>query len=129
MNELAALTPWLVAMVVLMAFSGFFSASEAALFYLRPRQLRGMESGTTAERSATELLKQPDRLLSAILFWNLLINVVYFSISSICSIRIERIPQLGQTGAILFAVASLLAIIFFSAVSYTHLTLPTILLV
>ena len=114
MNELAALTPWLVAMVVLMAFSGFFSASEAALFYLRPRQLRGMESGTTAERSATELLKQPDRLLSAILFWNLLINVVYFSISSICSIRIERIPQLGQTGAILFAVASLLAIIFFS---------------
>jgi len=56
----------------------------------------------------------PDRLLSAILFWNLLINVVYFSISSICSIRIERIGALGQTGAVLFAVASLLAIIFFS---------------
>ncbi len=114
MNELAALTPWLVAMVVLMAFSGFFSASEAALFYLRPQQLRGMEGGSAAERAATELLKQPDRLLSAILFWNLLINVVYFSISSICSIRIERIGMLGQTGAIVFAVASLLAIIFFS---------------
>ena len=86
MNELAALTPWLVAMVVLMAFSGFFSASEAALFYLRPRQLRGMESGTTAERSATELLKQPDRLLSAILFWNLSVSYTHLTLPTICSV-------------------------------------------
>ena len=93
MNELAALTPWLVAMVVLMGFSGFFSASEAALFYLRPRQLRGMESGTTAERSATELLKQPDRLLSAILFWNLLINCLLYTSPSPRDGLLSRMPS------------------------------------
>lgn len=114
MNELATLTPWLVAMVVLMGLSGFFSASEAALFYLRPRELREMEGGLATERTASQLLKQPDRLLSAILFWNLLINIVYFSLSSSCSIRIEKMAAWGQTGAVLFAVLSLLAIIFFS---------------
>ena len=114
MIELAALGPWLIAMVILMALSGFFSASEAALFYLRPRDLRQMESGTTADRAAANLMQNPDRLLSAILFWNLLINIVYFSISSVCSIGIEKLPAFGQTGAVVFAVVSLLAIIFFS---------------
>jgi len=32
MTELIPLAPWLIAMVILMACSGFFSASEAALF-------------------------------------------------------------------------------------------------
>ena len=104
----------LLTMAVLMASSCFFSASEAALFYLQPRDRREMKSGTRGEKVATQLLKDPDRLLSAILFWNLVINISYFSISSIVAIQIEGSNPQGQTGAIAFAASSLLAIIFFS---------------
>ena len=103
MDSLLQLLPMLAAMVVLMACSGFFSASEAALFYLSPRDRRGMTSGTPGEQAATNLLQDPDRLLSAVLFWNLVINVAYFAIASVCSIRLERDPSLGNSGAVIFA--------------------------
>ena len=108
------LLPWLIAMAVLMACSGFFSASEAALFYLQARDRREMKTGSRAEHAAAILLKDPDRLLSAVLFWNLVINIVYFAISSKCAIRLEQDASMGQTAAVTFAVVSLLAIIFLS---------------
>jgi CBS domain containing-hemolysin-like protein len=112
MDSFLELSPWLFAMIALMACSGFFSASEAALFYLRPSDRQAMKSGSAGDRAANELMDRPDRLLSAILFWNLVINIAFFTISSICAIRIEE--RLGQSSAILFAIVSLLAIIFFS---------------
>ena len=114
MTELITLWPWLVTMVILMACSGFFSASEAALFYLRPRDIRAMESGSVSQKAAAKLLEEPERLLSAILFWNLVINIIYFAISSICSLRLECMESMGQSGAVIFATGSLFAIIFFS---------------
>ena len=45
MDSFLQLLPWLIAMALLMACSGFFSASEAALFYLPPRDRRAMASG------------------------------------------------------------------------------------
>ena len=113
MANLIPLLPWCAAMLILMACSAFFSASEAALFYLRPSDRRAMKSGTTGEKTATRLLKNPDRLMSAILFWNLVINLAYFAISSICAIRLEK-SDWGQTGAVVFVGISLFAIIFFS---------------
>ena len=114
MSSFLELLPWLIAMVILMGCSSFFSASEAALFYLKPRDRRDMRNGRRREQTAARLLREPDRLLTAVLFWNLVINITYFAISSICAIRIERDETLGQTGAVLFALVSLLAIIFFS---------------
>jgi CBS domain containing-hemolysin-like protein len=116
MNELLPLLPWFITMVALIICSAFFSASEAALFYLQPRDRREMAGadGTTGEKVAAGLLDDPDRLLSAVLFWNLVINVGYFAISSIVAIRIERIPSLGSSGAWLFASLTLLLIIFCS---------------
>jgi Mg2+/Co2+ transporter CorB len=108
------LLPWLVTMAVLLICSAFFSASEAALFFLQPRDRRMMAGGNPAQRMAVSLLDRPERLLSAVLFWNLVINIAYFSISSICALRIEQNPALGQSVAFGFAMASLLAIIFFS---------------
>ncbi len=110
MGEFAELLPWLIAMVGLMAGSGFFSASEAALFYLRPRDREQMKGGTAGQRTAYRLTENPERLLSAILFWNLAINIAYFAISSILAIRLEKH---GSGASILFAVGSLLAVIFF----------------
>jgi putative hemolysin len=105
---------WLAAMAVLLASSAFFSGSEAALFFLSGRDRRALRSGTRAQRLAGSLLADPDRLLSAILFWNLVINVTYFAIASIISLQLGRHPEGGQTMAWGFALVSLLTIIFFS---------------
>lgn len=114
MDSLIQLAPWLVTMAILIACSSFFSASEAALFYLQANDRRSMRNGNVSEQVAMRLLTDPERLLSAVLFWNLVVNIAYFSISSICAISIERNEHLGQAGAITFAMVSLLAIIFFS---------------
>lgn len=114
MDSFIQLLPWLATMAVLMACSAFFSASEAALFYLQPRDRRAMRNGASGERAAIRLLTDPDRLLSTVLFWNLVINIAYFAIASICAIRLEEDPKMGQAAAVTFAMSSLLAIIFFS---------------
>ncbi len=106
--------PWLIAMVVLIGCSGFFSASEAALFYLRREDRRVLAAGSPAQRVAERLLHDPERLLSAVLFWNLATNIAYFAIASIVGIRLERHPSVGQTGGAMFAAAALLTIIFCS---------------
>lgn len=108
------LLPWLVAMVVLIGCSGFFSASEAALFSLRLRDRERLATGGASQQMAARLLDDPDRLLSAVLFWNLVINMVYFAIVSVVSLRLERELTVGRTYPAAFAAAALLVIIFFS---------------
>ncbi|MFP6667291.1 MAG: CNNM domain-containing protein, partial [Pirellulales bacterium] len=71
--------PWLIAMVVLIFCSAFFSSSEAALFFLSRRDREQLAAGNHAQRLAARLLADSERLLTAILFWNLLINIVYFA--------------------------------------------------
>lgn len=112
MEALITIAPWLLPMIVLLAFSGLFSASEAAFFYLKLEQRRRLQRGGPSQRVAFRLLQDPDRLLTAILFWNLVINVAYFSLASIAGIRLER--EAGPAAATLFAGLSLLTIIFFS---------------
>lgn len=106
--------PWLIPMVALIVLSAFFSSSEAALFSLRARDRRTLARRGAAGRAADALLDHPERLLSAILFWNLLVNMLYFGIASIVGGRLERAEQGGSAAAIGFTVASLLAIIFCS---------------
>ena len=114
MNAVLAVYPWLIAMTFLIAGSAFFSGSEAALFCLRMADMRRMRDGTTAQQVAASLLKDPDRLLSAVLFWNLVINVTYFAIVSIVALRISEHPEGAGSVAALFSLAALLTIIFFS---------------
>ena len=103
--------PWLTAMLVLMFFSAFFSSSEAAFFYLRRADRRRLASGNRADRIAVELLGEPDRLLTAVLFWNLVVNLAYFTIASIISLELE---ETRPTTAGVFAVGALLSMIVFS---------------
>lgn len=112
MNVLIENWPWLAAMSVLIAFSAFFSGSEAALFSLRWRDRRQLSKGSTSQRVAAQLLIDPDRLLSAVLLWNLAINMTYFGMASIVGLKMER--QLGGSSAGVFFAVSLVAIIFFS---------------
>ena len=111
MALIVELWPSLTAMAVLIALSAFFSASEAALFSLRWADRRHLEDGSPGQKVAAALLGDPDRLLSAVLFWNLVINMTYFAIVSRAGIYLQG-SRAWLAGA--FATASLLAIIFFS---------------
>lgn len=109
-------TEWwsLAAMTLLIGFSAFFSGSEAALFSLHEKQRRRIATAGGAGKRVGVLLSEPDRLLSAILFWNLLINMTYFAIAAGIGGRLDADSQVGSTGAIVFTMTSLLTIIFLS---------------
>lgn len=98
--------PMLAAMLVLIVASGLFSGSEAALFSLKERDRKRIGHNGAAGRVVTLLLAEPDRLLAAILFWNLLINMTYFTLVAIVSADLSR-PGI-------FTLVCLLTIIFFS---------------
>ena len=111
MQVLSEYTPWLVSMGVLILCSAFFSSSEAALFYLNERERRRLTSGNRAQRIAAGLLAEPDRLLTAVLFWNLVTNVAFFTIASITSLALKANGRAAEAAA--FAVGSLLVLIVF----------------
>ena len=80
--------PGLVAMLALMGISGFLSASETALFFLSHEEIRGFRLGRARERAAAALLSDPDRVLTGILFWNFVVNLLYFAIAIVVSQRL-----------------------------------------
>ena len=106
--------PGMVAMLILMIASSFFSASETALFYLSHDDVRGLRVGRPREQLVASLLSDPDRLLTAILFWNLIINLSYFAVGVIVAARLSAADQRMAAGV--YTVASLLGIILFGEV-------------
>ena len=114
MSSLAPYLPWLLLMAALTACSAFCSGSEAALFYLNLHERRRFAHGNRAQRTVVRLLETPDRLLSAILFWNLLINLTYFTVNSVVMLDLDRNHQ--TTAAGIFEVTALLALILFGEV-------------
>jgi CBS domain containing-hemolysin-like protein len=109
---LATYAPGLAAMGVLILASAFFSCSEAALFCLDRVDYRKLASGGRSARTALRLLDDPDRLLTAVLFWNLLVNLSYFAIASMIGLRFERSERPAEAAALAFG--ALLLIIVFS---------------
>ncbi|MCS7305336.1 MAG: CNNM domain-containing protein [Thermoguttaceae bacterium] len=109
-----AYLPWWIAMGGLLGASGFFSASEAALFSLTPADRRRFACGSQAEQLASRLLQDADRVLTAVLFWNLLVNVLYFTIASIVGLQLQA--HWGPAGSALFGLVALLSLIVLSEV-------------
>ena len=110
--QLATFAPGLMTMGVLILASGFFSCSEAAFFSLDRRDRRKLDGGGASAKAALRLLDDPDRLLTAILFWNLLVNLAYFAIVSIISLRFDRGGQPAIAAGL--TAGALLTIIIFS---------------
>jgi putative hemolysin len=102
---------YFVAMLVLIAASAFCSCSEAAMFSLQGDDRRALRKGNAAQRTAIELLNRPDRLLTAILFWNLVFNFGFFVVGSVVEYRLHAESRHAES-AILMG-ASLLAMIVF----------------
>jgi putative hemolysin len=103
------LLPGLLILSVLIVASGFFSGSETALFYLSRDELRSLQTGTSRERLVAALLRNPDRLLTAVLFWNLVINLSYFAISVVLARKLVDAGHAALAG--LWSVGTLVAII------------------
>ncbi|MEM6655770.1 MAG: CNNM domain-containing protein [Planctomycetota bacterium] len=112
MTELLPFFWHLLAMAVLIGCSGFFSCSEAALFYLGREDRKRMISGGLGDQAAVRLLDDPDRLLTAILFWNLVINLLYFALASAVSLGLHRAGASTQAGVV--TVGALVTIIVIS---------------
>jgi Mg2+/Co2+ transporter CorB len=104
--------PAFLTMAVLAFASAFFSCSEAALFSLQPEDRRILKTGSRPQRMAVGLLDQPEQLLMAILFWNLIINITFFTIASIVSIKLQQEGR--QTEAGIVALVAMFSIILFS---------------
>jgi len=79
----------LAIMTLLLLCSAFFSGTESALFSLSRSQIRRLRhEGHQVERLLTLLTDNPSGLLVAILFGNLVVNILYFSMSAVLSLRI-----------------------------------------
>lgn len=102
---------YFLAMAALVAASGFCSCAEAALFSLQPDDRRALRSGHAAHRAALDLLGRPDRLLSAILFWNLIFNFGYFIVSARVSLDLQQQGERGEIAAL--TLAALMVMIVF----------------
>lgn len=102
--------PGLCAMACLALASAFFSGSETALFYLSRDELRSLQVGRPRERIVATLLKDPERVLTAILFWNLVINLTFFMVSVVTARRLIHAGQTAAAGVLgVFAVSALVA--------------------
>ncbi len=101
-------------MSVLAFLSAMFSGSEAALFSLKDRDLSNIRRRGTSGRMAADLVLKPERLLSTILFWNLLVNMTFFGIAGIVAGKLEDAGEHGARTAVVFTAASLFFLIVFS---------------
>ncbi len=99
-------------MSALVLVSAFFSGSETAFFNLSRREsLELRDSQNKFSRLVFRLLKTPKKLLTTLLFGNMLINVLFFATSSVISIDI--IETNGKTAGLLFAILAFGALVVF----------------
>ena len=79
-------------MALLLLCSGFFSGTESALFSLSRSQIRQLRSeGHHVEKLLSLLTDNPSGLLVAILFGNLVGNILFFSISAVLGMEIAAL--------------------------------------
>ncbi len=112
LESLASLWTYLPGLLVLLLCSGFFSGSEAAFFSLTLSQRRELAKGSRAARVAFHLLERSERLLMGILFWNLAINLSFFSLVSRAALTLQSSTG-GPQLATVVTIAALIAIILF----------------
>ena len=101
----------IILFLVFIGFSAFFSASETALFSLTPAKLHRIEHKYRTGAMVKELLKHPGRLLSTIVFGNMLVNIALASLAA--TIFVSR---WGQKGMVFSVIISWTVILFFGEI-------------
>ncbi len=107
--------PFFIALPLLLVFSAFFSGSETALFSLTGQQRFSLtRGGGIIARSLSFLLTNERTLLVTLMLGNMVINVLYFVVSSALLLKIDP----GQFPVILViaTIAPLVFVIIFGEV-------------
>jgi putative hemolysin len=110
-------------MLALLALSAFFSCSETALFSLSPDAARRLRAHRRIDDLLALLHKDPSGVLTAILFGNLIVNVLFFCTGAEASGRLGE--SRGEWFEALGGILVLLTVILFGeiipkAVGITH---------
>ena len=104
-----------LAMLVLLCCSGFFSGAETALFNLTRRQIKQLNTSTHRVHKLTaRLLRKPGHLLNCLLLGNITVNVLYFATSSVLVLRVGHTWGLGAATGL--AVATFIALVLFGEI-------------
>ncbi len=104
-----------IALIILLAISGFFSISETSMVALNRYRLKHLvQSGHTGARLASQLLARTDKFLGMVLFGNNLLNVATALVVGEIAIR-----YLGNSQAALLVAtaAATFAILVFSEIT------------
>ena len=101
---------WILGWIVLLFLSAFFSGSETALFSLpRDRVVELRRGSVSLSRLLDVLDKNPSGLLVAILFGNLTVNILFFSMSTVWAYR--TVAMWGAGGQVLIGLGALISIL------------------
>jgi len=94
----------IIIVLTLVALSALFSASETAMMAVNRYKLKNQaDSGNTAAIRVLRLLRNPDRLLGAILIGNNIANISASSIATIIGLRIYGDIGIGIATVLIFA--------------------------
>ena len=103
----------LLAMVICIVFSAYFSASETAFSSLNRARMKAMaEQGAKRAERALALAEQYDRLLSTLLIGNNIVNIAVASIGTVMFVR-----YYGDMGATISTVVITIVVLIFGEIS------------
>ncbi len=102
----------LILLPALVVCSAFFSGSETALFSLTQHQRRALTRGEHVVATALRtLLAETRPLLITLLLGNMTVNVLYFVLSTVLLLRLERGEHLSATALAAASVTPLVVLI------------------
>ncbi|MCF7972306.1 MAG: hemolysin family protein [Phycisphaerae bacterium] len=102
MSEMVAQAGRLLLMIVFLCGSAYCSGAETAFFALTRRQINGFkQSKHRLERLVGTVMDSPSDLLGSLLLGNLIVNVLFFALSSVLMLKVEQ-----QAGALMAAVTA-----------------------
>lgn len=107
----------LIALPTLLVGSALFSGSETALFSLSAHQRSLLaQSKRSGANAASKLLVQTRALLVTLLIGNIVINVLYFTLSTVLMDHLLAMKSISATGAAAIAMGTFFGVIIFGEV-------------
>ena len=101
--------------LLLLTGSAFFSGAETAFFNLSHRQISLLhKSKHKLQNLAARLLNDPKQLLGCFSFGNMMVNVLFYAIASVLTVRLRQ--QIGLTAAALTACLAFITLVLFGEV-------------
>ena len=98
-------------MTLLMTASVFFSIAESAFFSLGQADRKKPAAGNSFALAVVSLLQNPEQLLTSILLGNLIVNFLFFTLTSILVLQLQQAEQYALAGT--FGIGALFCMIIF----------------